>query len=152
MRMPSLQKALWRAAAISAVLMLAGYAAWARESQNVTAMMIQSYDLLEAGKVEEAQKLYEEVLRQDPGNPLALNNLGAVMVKKGKYQEALAYLKKALPQAKGYKVMVNRVCAVNGVCLAFRPLEEVYGNQELEPLVRLNIQMIQGQMAAPPVK
>lgn len=147
MRMPSLPKALMSAAVICAVLILAGYVAWARESRKVTAMMIESYDLLEAGKVDEAQKLYEEVLRQDPGNPLALNNLGAVMVKKEKYKEALAYLQQALTKAKDYKVMVNRVCAVNGICLAFRPLEEVYGNQELEPLIRLNLQMIQGQMS-----
>jgi Tfp pilus assembly protein PilF len=102
--------------------------------------------------VDQAQKIYEQVLQEDPGNPLALNNLGAVMVKKGKYKEALSYLNQALPKAKGYKVMVNRVCEVDGVCLAFRPLQEVYGNQELEPLVRLNIQMVQGKLAAPAAK
>ena len=115
-------------------------------------MMVQSYDLLEAGKVDEAQKIYEQVLKEDPGNPLALNNLGAIMVKKGKDAEALSFLQQALPKAKGYKVKVNRVCALNGVCLAFRPLQEVYGNQDLEPLIKLNIQMVKGKMAATPEK
>jgi tetratricopeptide (TPR) repeat protein len=109
-------------------------------------MMIQSYDLLEAGKADEARKIYQQVLQKDPGNPLALNNLGAVMVKKGNYKEALASLEQALVRAKGYKVMVNKVCEVKGICLAFRPLGEVYGNQELEPLIRLNIRMVKTKL------
>jgi Tfp pilus assembly protein PilF len=113
-------------------------------------MMVRSYDLLESGKIEEAQKLYEQVLKEDPGNPLALNNLGAIMVTKGKNAEALSYLRQALPKAKGYRVKVNRVCVVNGICLAFRPLQEVYGDQELAPLIRLNMQMVKGKMAATP--
>ena len=148
--MPKLQRALIKAVVIGAGLVLGVGGAWAQGSPNLTKMMIRSYDLLEAGKVDEAQRIYEQVLKEDPGNPLALNNLGAIMVKKGKYAEALSYLHQALPQAKGYKVMINRVCEVNGVCLAFRPLQEVYGNRELEPLIRLNIQMIQGKMPAPP--
>jgi tetratricopeptide (TPR) repeat protein len=126
--------------------------AWCQNGQKLTQMMVQSYDLLEGGKLEEAQKLYEEVLKEDPGNPLALNNLGAIMVTAGKYREAISYLGQALPKAKGYKVKVNRVCAVKGICLAFRPLQEVYGDQELEPLIRLNIQMVQGKVAATPGK
>jgi tetratricopeptide (TPR) repeat protein len=133
---------------IWAVLLGGGAGAWAQGNPNLTKMMIKSYDLLEAGKLDEAQKIYEQVLQDDPGNPLALNNLAAIMVKKGKPTKALAYLNQALLKAKGYKVKVNRVCEVDGVCLAFRPLQEVYGNRELEPLIRLNIQMIKGK---PPI-
>lgn len=125
---------------------------WAQDGPKLTRMMVQSYDLLEAGKIEEAQKIYEQVLKEDPANPLAWNNLGAIMVTKGKDAEALSYLQKALAHAKGYRLKVNRVCAVNGICLAFRPLQEVYGNQELAPLIRLNIQMVKGKIAAPPGK
>jgi len=152
MRMLKPKLPLIIAAALVAVLLLGSAGVYAQTDKKLTSMMIQSYDLLEAGKVDQAQKIYEQVLQEDPGNPLALNNLGAVMVKKGKYKEALSYLNQALPKAKGYKVMVNRVCEVDGVCLAFRPLQEVYGNQELEPLVRLNIQMVQGKLAAPAAK
>jgi len=126
--------------------------AWSQDGRKLTEMMIQSYDLLEMGKSEEAQKIYEQVLQEDPGNSLALNNLGAIMVTKGKYAEALSYLQQALPNAQGYRVKVNRVCAANGICLAFRPLQEVYGDQELEPLVRLNMQMVKAKMAAPAAK
>jgi tetratricopeptide (TPR) repeat protein len=125
---------------------------WAQDARKFTGMMVQSYDLLEAGKVDAAQKIYEQVLREDPGNPLALNNLGAIMVIRGKDAAALSYLRQALPKAKGYKIKVNRVCAVKGICMAFRPLQEVYGDQELEPLIRMNMQMVKGNMAATPGK
>lgn len=140
------------AAVIGVSLLLGNSPGLAQDNLKLTRMMIQSYDLLEARKVEEAQKIYEQVLKEDPANPLAWNNLGAVMVTKGKNAEALSYLQKALDNAKGYRVKVNRVCAVNGICLAFRPLQEVYGDQELAPLIRLNIQMVQGKMTAPPAK
>jgi Tfp pilus assembly protein PilF len=151
MRTP-IYRTLAVAAAIFAVLLGGNSRGAAQDSRKITRMMVQSYDLLEAGKVEEAKKIYEQVLREDPGNPLALNNLGAVMVTKGKDQEALAFLEQALPKAKGYRLKVNRVCAVNGACLAFRPLQEVYGDQELEPLIRLNLRMVKGKVSAPAAK
>jgi len=148
---------LWKtvamAAAVIGVALLPGNSGvWAQEPGHLTKMMVQSYDLLEAGKVEEAQKIYEQVLKEDPGNPLALNNLAAIMVTKGKDKEAISHLEQALVKAKGYRVKVNKVCEVGGVCLAFRPLQEVYGNQDLEPLIRLNIQMVKGKRPAPPGK
>jgi tetratricopeptide (TPR) repeat protein len=115
-------------------------------TDDITRMLVQSYDLLEAGKLDQAQKIFEEILQKHPGEPLALNNLAAVMVKKGNYRRALEYLEEALPRAKGYKVQVNRVCEVNGVCLAFRPLAVEYGNQDLETLIRLNIEMIKAKL------
>ena len=130
------------AAAAAAAIWLKSAGALAQTCNDFTRLMIQSYDLLEAGKTDEAQRLYEEALKEDPGNPLALNNLGAIMVKKGKYKEGLAYLQQALPKAKGFKVKINRVCEIDGVCLAFRPLQAEYGDLDLEPLVRLNIQLV----------
>lgn len=128
-------------------LALAGPAR-AQEDAGLTKMMAESYDLLEAGKLAQAQKIYEQVLQQDPGNPLALNNLAAIKVRENKLPEALAFLSQALPRARGYKVKVNRVCDVQGICLAFRPLEAVYGDQDLGPLVRLNIALVRAKMAA----
>jgi tetratricopeptide (TPR) repeat protein len=113
----------------------------------LTKKMVESYDLLEAGKLAQARELYEEILKQDPGNPLALNNLGAIKVKEQKFQEALKYLEQALPRAKGYKIKVNQVCAVDGICLAFRPLQEVYGDTELAPLIKFNIDMVKARLA-----
>ena len=101
----------------------------------------------------QAQKFYEQILAEDPGNPLALNNLAAIMVNQKKYPAALSYLERALPRAKGHKIRVNRVCDVQGICLAFRPLEEEYGNQELEPLIKLNMDMVKDKLkGASPAK
>jgi tetratricopeptide (TPR) repeat protein len=119
----------------------------AQADPALTKMLVESYDLLEAGKLAEAQKIYEQILKQDPGNPLALNNLGAIKVKENKLPEALAYLSQALPRAQGYKLQVNKVCNMQGFCLAFRPLESVYGDQDLAPLVQLNISLVKGKLA-----
>jgi Tfp pilus assembly protein PilF len=119
----------------------------AQTDSGLTKMLVESYDLLEAGNLAEAQKIFEQILQQDPGNPLALNNLGAIKVKENKFQEALTFLSQALPRARGYKFKVNQVCAVDGICLAFRPLQEVYGDTELEPLIKFNIDMVKARLA-----
>ncbi|MBM4273137.1 MAG: tetratricopeptide repeat protein [Deltaproteobacteria bacterium] len=119
----------------------------ARTPDELTQMFIASYDLLEAGKLDQAQEIYQKILGKDPGNPLALNNLAAIKVKQKKYDEALKLLEQARSRAKGYKVKVNKVCDVDGVCLAFRPLAVAYGDQDLEPLVRLNLLLVKAKMA-----
>ena len=120
----------------------------AQADAGLTKMLVESYDLLEAGKLAEAQKIFEQILKQDPGNPLALNNLGAIKVKENQFPEALALLSQALPRAQGYKLKVNRVCDMQGLCLAFRPLESVYGDQDLAPLVALNLNLVKAKVAA----
>jgi len=119
----------------------------AQADAGLTKMLVESYDLLEAGNLAQAQKIYEQILKQDPGNPLALNNLGAIKAKENKFPEALAFLSQALPRAQGYKLKVNRVCDMQGLCLAFRPLEAVYGNQNLAPLVQLNLSLVKAKLA-----
>jgi tetratricopeptide (TPR) repeat protein len=133
--------------AVALGLALAG-SVRAQADAALTRMLVDSYDLLEAGKLAEAQKIYEQILKEDPGNPLALNNLGAIKVKENRLQEALAYLSRALPRAYGYRLKVNRVCDMRGLCLAFRPLESVYGNQDLAPLVELNLSLVKARLAA----
>ena len=59
----------------------------------------------------------------------------------------VAALGLALPRAQGYKLQVNRVCDMQGLCLAFRPLEAVYGNQDLAPLVQLNLSLVKAKLA-----
>jgi tetratricopeptide (TPR) repeat protein len=118
-----------------------------RADASLTRLMVESYDLLEAGKLAQAEKIYNQILEQHPNNPLALNNLAAIKAKQHKFQTALAYLEQALPRAWGYKVKVNRVCDIEGICLAFRPLQAVYGTQNLAPLVRLNISLVRAKLA-----
>ena len=119
----------------------------AQTDAGLTKMLVESYDLLEAGNLAQAQKIYEQILKQDPGNPLALNNLGAIKVKENRFPEALVFLSQALPRAQGYKLKVNRVCDMQGLCLAFRPLEAVYSDQDLAPLVQLNLNLVKGKLA-----
>ena len=121
----------------------------AEKPLDVGKALSDSFELLSKQKYAQAEKILNQVLAQDPGNPLALNNLAAVMVNQKKYPAALSYLEQALPRAKGYKIRVNRVCDVQGICLAFRPLEEEYGNQELEPLIKLNMDMVKDKLKAP---
>jgi tetratricopeptide (TPR) repeat protein len=142
-----MQRQSWQVVVMVAALALA-LAGPVLADAGITKMLVKSYDLLEAGKLAEAQKIYAQILQQDPGNPVALNNLGAIKVKEHKYPEALSYLSQALDRAQGYKIQVNRVCDVEGICLAFRPLEAVYGNQDLAPLVQLNLSLVKAKVAA----
>ena len=143
-----MQRRSWQIVLMAAALglALAGPAA-AQGDAGLTQRLVESYDLLEAGQLAQAQTIYEGILQQDPGNPLALNNLGAIKVKEHKYPEALKYLEQALTRAKGYKIKVNQVCAVDGICLALRPLQEVYGDTELGPLIKFNIDMVKARLA-----
>lgn len=42
---------------------------------------------------------------------------------------------------------MNRVCDLGGTCLAFRPLMDAYADQELEPLIQLNIALLKARLA-----
>lgn len=113
--------------------------------------LIDSYNLIEAKKLAQAQKLLEKVLAKDPGNPLALNNLAAVMVSEKKFDKAETLLNQALTntKAKGYQIQVNRVCSVGNICMAFKPIGGDTGNMTLEAQIKMNIEMVKGMMAAP---
>ena len=119
---------------------------------GVAGRLSAGYNWLEQGKFDQAQKVFEEVLRQDPGHPLALNNLAAIMVKKGNYDQALACLKRALPRSKGFRVALNRVCNVDGVCAASRMDDEQFGSEDLEGVVKSNILMVEMARSSRPGK
>ena len=129
---------------ILAALSLMGPAPnWAQGRSEVAMLLDAGYSLLEQGKIDQAQKVYTEVLQKDPGQPLALNNLAAIMVKQAKYGQALAYLKQALGRASGYRVTLNRVCDVDGVCAAYRLSRDKFGSEDLEGVIKSNILMLE---------
>jgi tetratricopeptide (TPR) repeat protein len=132
---------------LTAILIILGLIApgllWAQAQAGLAGKLDAGYDLVEQGKFDQARKVFEEILRQDPGHPLALNNLAAILFKQGDYDQALACLKRALPRAKGFKVALNRVCNVDGVCVAARVNEEKFGTEDLEGVVKSNILMVQ---------
>jgi tetratricopeptide (TPR) repeat protein len=116
-----------------------------------TKALSDSYNLISQGKYSQAEKLLDKVLAKDPGNPLALNNLAAAMVGMKKFDKADTYLNQALPKAQGYMVQVNRVCTVGNICVALQPVTGETGNQELAPLIKMNIEMVKGMMTASPI-
>jgi len=132
----------------------AGVALAAKKAEkpiDVGKALSDSFELLSKQKYAQAEKILNKVLEQDPGNPLALNNLASVMVGMKKFDKADTYLNQALPKAKGYMVQVNRVCTVGNICMAFKPVSGGTGNQDLEPLIKMNIEMVKGYMTAGPL-
>jgi tetratricopeptide (TPR) repeat protein len=130
-------------AIVAALSLMAPGLGWAQGQAGVAEKVISGYNLLEQGKFDQARKVFDEVLRQDPGHPLALNNLAAIMVKQANYDQALACLKRALPRSRGFKVALNRVCNVDGVCAARGLGEEQFGTEDLEGVVKSNILMVE---------
>lgn len=51
---------------------------------------------LYSGLPEKAAELYEKVLEMDPGNSFAMNNLGLADVRRGRYVEGIARIRKAI--------------------------------------------------------
>jgi len=122
---------------------------WAQSRDTLNQQLVKSYDLLEAGRLEEARKIFEDILRKRPGEPLALNNLAALLVKQGRYEKAVGLLERALKGAQGYRLKVNQVCDLSGLCLAFRPALAEYGDRDLAPLVKINLELVKAKLAAP---
>jgi tetratricopeptide (TPR) repeat protein len=118
---------------------------------DVSKALLDSYDLIEKNQYKKADALLDKVLVKDPGNPLALNNKASIKVSEKKFDKADTYLNQALEKAKGYMVQVNRVCKVGGICSAYAPVAGGTGNQDLEPLIKMNIEMVKGYMTAGPV-
>ena len=50
----------------------------------------------QAGRLDPAERGYQEVLRSDPGQPDALHMLGVVLHQRGRHREALGYLDRAV--------------------------------------------------------
>jgi predicted Zn-dependent protease len=125
--------------------------ALAQKPLDVGKALLDSYDLIEKKQYKKADVLLDKILVADPGNPLALNNKASVMVAEKKFDKADTYLNQALPKAKGYMVQVNRVCSVGNICLAFKPVTGGTGNQDLEPLIKMNIEMVKGYMTSGPL-
>jgi Tfp pilus assembly protein PilF len=124
----------------------------AQGNAGLVAKINAGYDLLEKGQYAQAQKVYEEVLKQHPDHPLALNNLASIFCKQKKYAQALALLKRALPKAGGYRITLNRVCNVEGVCAAYPMSKDNSGQENLEDVIKANIIMLNMAAAGRPGK
>ena len=88
-----MKRPLIRLTALWLALLLAIPGLALAQGNGVLAQKINAgYDLLERGQFDQAQKIYEEILKQQPGHPIALNNLAAISCKQGKFEQALAQL------------------------------------------------------------
>jgi len=96
-----------------------------------------------------AEKLLDQVLKEDPGNPIALNNMAAIKIEQGKLDKADTLLGQALESLKKKPCLVrlNRVCDVKQICVAIEPVKMGEGNQDLEPMVKFNKEMVGAMMA-----
>jgi Tfp pilus assembly protein PilF len=91
-------------------------------------------------------------LKQHPDQALALNNLASIFCKQKKYREAVALLQRALPKAGGYRITLNRVCNVEGVCAAYPMSKDNSGQENLEDVIKANIIMLNMAIAGRPGK
>ena len=123
----------------------------AEKEFDITKALLDSFELIEKQQYKKADALMDKVLAKDPGNPLALNNKAAIKVMEKKFDKADTYLNQALPKAKGYMVQVNKVCKVGGLCSAYAPVKGSAGNEDLEPSIKRNLEMVKGHMTAGPV-
>jgi tetratricopeptide (TPR) repeat protein len=135
------------------MLVLAGFflagAARAQSELDLAARLNTGYEMLEKGELDRARQLYEEMLRKYPGNPVALNNLAAILARRGKYEAALSLLTEALGRARGYRVRVDRVCDLESICSAARVAQDHMVGGDLEDLIRSNILMVRMAAASP---
>ncbi len=115
---------------------------------DIESMLSRGYCLFISGKYDAAEKEFKKVLEKDPGNPVALNDLAAIMVKQNKLDKADTYLTQAMERAKGYNILVNRVCGVQDICIAIEPFKVGGGNYDLGELVALNQKLVKAKMAA----
>lgn len=64
--------------------------------KNKEGLYKQAVAFFKEGKLKEAEKIYKEILSQDPGHINALNDMGVLSLKQAKYKDAVSYLEKAI--------------------------------------------------------
>jgi tetratricopeptide (TPR) repeat protein len=71
------------------------------EQARLQEKTLNGLEALHAGQVEKAQALFEEVLQEDPDNPVLHLDLGSLKLQEKDFEGALAHFQKALPKAPG---------------------------------------------------
>ncbi|HEY2573838.1 MAG TPA: tetratricopeptide repeat protein, partial [Verrucomicrobiaceae bacterium] len=85
----------------SSKLLLDSIAAQARRQSHPNVTLVQAHLLRKAGRLQEAEELYQSVLRRDAKNTIALRALADLAIDESQREAALDYLKQlagALPQ------------------------------------------------------
>jgi Tfp pilus assembly protein PilF len=123
--------------------------------EDVYTPLTKGYDFLNQGNYEAARDAFETAVKRDPANPFALNNLAAIQVHQGKYNDAMANLKAATIQADAYLDKVQQTCFVDGLCNAVKPTRGTWGQQappgtksSIAPIIQDNIKKLEAKIAA----
>ena len=83
--------------------------------------LTRGFEALRAGNDDLARLEFEKVIKIDPYNPYALNNLAVLAEKQEKLKEAMAYLLDAETYAAEYLHKTEEICEAGGLCLAVVP-------------------------------
>ena len=111
-------------------------------TEDIVTPLSLGYDELKAGNTEVAQYQFEKVLKGDPDNPYALNNLAVILERQGKFKEAMAYLLQAETHAGDYLQKPDEICDIGGICMAIKPSRLSGGESSIAPLVHGNINLL----------
>jgi tetratricopeptide (TPR) repeat protein len=94
-------------------------------TEDIYTPLSQGYDLMSKGNYKLAKVEFEKVIKADPYNPYANNNLAAIAEREGQPQVALSYLKTAMEKVDKYPYKVtSQVCFPGGLCTAVKPVKE----------------------------
>jgi tetratricopeptide (TPR) repeat protein len=94
-------------------------------TEDIYTPLSRGYDLMSKGTYDLAKVEFEKVIKADPYNPYANNNLAAIAEREGQPQVALSYLKTAMEKVDKYPYRVtSQVCFPGGLCTAVKPVKE----------------------------
>jgi Flp pilus assembly protein TadD len=119
--------------------------AWAQPRQvpeHVYTQLSLSYQYMKSGKTDAARAQLEQVLRTDPHNPYALNNLAVISEQRGRLKEAMAYLLAAETSAVEYTEKTADLCQVGGLCTALKPSHDRVNRSSIAAVVHDNINLL----------
>lgn len=94
-------------------------------TEDIFTPLSRGYDFMADGKYDLAKEEFEKVIKADPYNPIANNNLAAVAERQGQPQVALGYLKTGMEKVGEYPYRVkDQVCFAGGLCTAIKPVRD----------------------------
>jgi tetratricopeptide (TPR) repeat protein len=115
-------------------------------TEAVFAPLAEGYQALRAGDDDLARLEFEKVIKVDPYNPYALNNLAVLAEKQGKLKEALAYLLDAETYAAEYLHKADEICEAGGLCLAVVPSTQKSQASSIASVIHSNINLLRDKI------
>ena len=105
------------------------------------------YQALRAGNDEQARQEFNKVIKVDPHNPYALNNLAVLAERQGKLKEAMSFLLDAETYAAEYLYKADEICEAGGLCLAVVPSTQKSQASSIASIIHSNINLLRAKLA-----